>query len=102
MSYACKILAIDGGGIRGIIPAYILQQIEAALGKPIYQCFDIIAGTSTGGLIAMALTTPISSNHNTPLSASSILDLYMTDESQIFVCQSTGDFWESKYYGISQ
>src|SRR5687767_1962487 len=101
MSYACKILAIDGGGIRGIIPAYILKEIEAALGKPIYQCFDIIAGTSTGGLIALALTTPLSSNSNTPLSASSILNLYMTDESQIFAYQSSGDYFESKYYGIS-
>jgi len=101
MSYTCKILAIDGGGIRGIIPAYILQEIEASLGKPIYQCFDIIAGTSTGGLITMALTTPLSTNNNNPLSASAILKLYLTDESQIFVYQSSGDFTESKYYGIS-
>jgi Patatin len=101
MSYTCKILAIDGGGIRGIIPAYILQQLEAALGKPIYQCFDIIAGTSTGGLIAMALTTPLSSNNDPPLSASAILNLYMTDEDKLFRRQSSGDFWESKYHSIA-
>ena len=101
MSYTCRILAIDGGGIRGVIPAYILQEIEAALGKPIYQCFDIIAGTSTGGLIAMALTTPLSSNNDTPLSAGSVLNLYLTDESQIFVPQASTDFCVAKYFGIS-
>ena len=61
MSFACKILAIDGGGIRGVIPAYILQQIEGVLGKPLYQCFDVVAGTSTGGMITLGLTTPTAS-----------------------------------------
>lgn len=101
MSYSCKILAIDGGGIRGIIPAYILQQLAAALGKPIYQSFDVIAGTSTGGLIAMALTTPLSENNNLPMSAMDILNLYLKDENQIFVKQSSGDGLESKYFSIA-
>lgn len=101
MSYTCRILAIDGGGIRGIIPAYILSQIEAALGTPIYQSFDIIAGTSTGGLIALALTTPFAGNNNAPYSASSVLNLYMNDESDIFKKQSNGDGMESKYFSIS-
>ncbi len=98
MNYSCRILAIDGGGIRGVIPAYILQQMEAALGKPIYQCFDIIAGTSTGGLIALGLTTPTAAGQ-APRAASDILNLYLQDEDQIFVYQSSGDFMESKYYG---
>jgi patatin-like phospholipase/acyl hydrolase len=98
MSYSCRILAIDGGGIRGVIPAYILQQLEAALGKPIYQCFDVIAGTSTGGLIALALTTPTASGQE-PLTASDVLNLYLNDEDDIFVYQSSGDFMDSKYYG---
>ena len=90
MSYACRILAIDGGGIRGAIPATILTQIEAALGKPIYQCFDIIAGTSTGGLIALALTTPvIKGNQPTPpMAAADVLNMYMNDEGDIFKKQT--------------
>jgi predicted acylesterase/phospholipase RssA len=95
--YACKILAIDGGGIRGVIPAYILQKLEARLGKQIYECFDVIAGTSTGGIITMGLTTP-TSNRGTPYTASEILDFYLTQEKDIFVYQSTGDFEEAKYY----
>ena len=52
-----RILSIDGGGLRGVIPVTILQKIEDLTGKKIYELFDFIAGTSTGGLIACALTT---------------------------------------------
>ncbi len=57
------ILSIDGGGMRGIIPSYILSQLDQALKKegderPFYSHFDLVAGTSTGALIALALTTP--------------------------------------------
>ena len=51
-----RILSIDGGGIRGIIPAIVLAEIEKRTQKPIYQLFDLIAGTSTGGLLASGLT----------------------------------------------
>lgn len=55
------ILCLDGGGMRGVIPATILDQIEAQLRKmgddrPLYSHFDLVSGTSTGGLIALALT----------------------------------------------
>ncbi|MYB94696.1 patatin [Candidatus Poribacteria bacterium] len=53
-----NVLSIDGGGIRGIIPAMILAEIEEMTGKPIWKLFDLIAGTSTGGIIALALTKP--------------------------------------------
>ncbi|WP_416212275.1 patatin-like phospholipase family protein [Nostoc sp. DedSLP03] len=53
-----KILAIDGGGIRGIIPALILAEIEKRTKKPIFSLFDLIAGTSTGGILALGLTKP--------------------------------------------
>ncbi len=55
-----NVLSIDGGGIRGIIPARILQYIEEQTEKKICNLFDLIAGTSTGGIIALALTRPIS------------------------------------------
>jgi uncharacterized protein len=53
-----RILSIDGGGTRGIIPAYFLAAIEEKTGKPVSQLFDLIAGTSTGGILALALATP--------------------------------------------
>jgi patatin-like phospholipase/acyl hydrolase len=53
-----KILSIDGGGIRGIIPALVLAEIEKRTQKPIFSLFDLIAGTSTGGILALGLTKP--------------------------------------------
>lgn len=55
------ILSIDGGGMRGIVPAYIIDKMSEYLSssgdnRPFYSHFDLIAGTSTGGLIALALT----------------------------------------------
>ncbi|MBQ0072389.1 MAG: patatin-like phospholipase family protein [Spirochaetales bacterium] len=58
------ILTIDGGGMRGIVPAYILKRMDQLLKeeegtRPLYSYFDLIAGTSTGGLISLALTAPL-------------------------------------------
>jgi patatin-like phospholipase/acyl hydrolase len=51
-----KILSIDGGGIRGIIPALVLRKMERWTGKPVSAMFDLIAGTSTGGILALGLS----------------------------------------------
>lgn len=51
-----KILSIDGGGIKGLYPARILQHIEERYKVKIADQFDMICGTSTGGLIALALS----------------------------------------------
>lgn len=53
-----KILAIDGGGIRGIIPALVLAAIEDRTKRPICDLFDLMAGTSTGGILALGLAKP--------------------------------------------
>lgn len=49
-----RILAIDGGGIRGIFPAHFLSRLEEEYGSPIGSKFDLIVGTSTGAIIAAA------------------------------------------------
>lgn len=51
-----NILTIDGGGIRGLMSLYILRELERMEGKPSHEIFDLIAGTSTGGIIAGMLT----------------------------------------------
>ena len=58
MSKYKTILSIDGGGVRGVIPATLLQEIERKTGKRIDETFDLIAGTSTGGLLATYLAAP--------------------------------------------
>lgn len=50
-----RILSINGGGIRGIIPAGILASIEQQTGQPAATTFDLIAGASTGGILAIGL-----------------------------------------------
>lgn len=51
-----KILSIDGGGIRGLIPAIIIGEIERRTGHPAAHLFDFIAGTSTGAIVSLGLT----------------------------------------------
>ncbi|TGV22738.1 CBASS cGAMP-activated phospholipase [Mesorhizobium sp. M4B.F.Ca.ET.143.01.1.1] len=53
-----RILSIDGGGICGILPAAVLTELEQRFlgGKSVAGCFDMIAGTSTGGIIALGLS----------------------------------------------
>ena len=54
-----RILSIDGGGIKGVFPAKILAELEEDIGKSLYKYFDLIAGTSTGGIIAIGLALGI-------------------------------------------
>ena len=53
-----RVLCINGGGVRGIIPAWLLQSFEEQTNQPIHALFDVIVGTSTGGIIALAITMP--------------------------------------------
>jgi patatin-like phospholipase/acyl hydrolase len=63
-----RILSIDGGGIKGVVPAAFLAQLEESLGESITHYFDLIAGTSTGGILALGL--------GLGLSAADILHFY--------------------------
>ncbi|KAB2879876.1 patatin-like phospholipase family protein [bacterium] len=58
-----KILSIDGGGIRGICPAIYLDHIQQSLDHPLYEYFDMIAGTSTGGVIGLAIALGVPIEH---------------------------------------
>lgn len=57
ISISLQLLSLDGGGIRGIVLCLMLIAIEKEVGKPIKECFDWIAGTSTGGLLALGICT---------------------------------------------
>jgi len=70
-----RILSIDGGGIRGIIPATLLVALEEMAGRPIHTLFDGFAGTATGGIIALGLVCP--QPGGAPRSAAEILSLYL-------------------------
>ena len=52
-----RVLVVEGGGVRGIVTGQILGRLEAALGGPLRTYFDMMAGTSSGGISVMALAT---------------------------------------------
>ena len=78
-----KVLSIDGGGIRGIIPAMVLSEIEERTGKRSAEMFDLVAGTSTGGILALGLTKP-GQNGGPEYSAERLIELYETEGRKIF------------------
>lgn len=71
-----RILALDGGGIRGVFAAAFLARLEAALGTSLGKYFDLIVGTSTGGIVALGLAAEIP--------AAEIQSLYERDGPAIF------------------
>jgi patatin-like phospholipase/acyl hydrolase len=84
-----KLLSIDGGGIRGIFAIAILQALEEEYQQPIGDLFDVIAGTSTGAIIAAA----VSLNKN----MSEIQKSYQNFGEKIFVRQSKIGLFKSVY-----
>jgi len=78
-----KILSVDGGGIRGLVPALVLTEIERRTERPISSLFDLVAGTSTGGIIALGLTKP-NENGGPAFTAKEIADLYLGKGKRIF------------------
>lgn len=90
-----RILSIDGGGIRGIIPGQILvileEKLKAKSGNPdarIADYFDLIAGTSTGGILTCAYLIPGQDNSGQEVrpkfNASQVVDLYLKRGGDIF------------------
>ncbi len=71
-----RILSIDGGGLKGVFPASFLAEVEQELDAPLTDYFDLIVGTSTGGIIAIGL--------GLGLSAREILDFYVERGPTIF------------------
>ena len=71
-----QILSLVGGGIRGAFVTSYLRELEQQLGRPLVDCFDLIAGTSTGGIIAAGLALG--------RSAKEMQDLYTNYGKQIF------------------
>ncbi|KAG6786533.1 hypothetical protein POTOM_008139 [Populus tomentosa] len=89
------VLSIDGGGIRGLIPGTIINFLESELQKldgedaRIADYFDVIAGTSTGGLVTAMLTCP-DENSRPMFAAKDIKDFYLKQCPKIFPQPSFG------------
>jgi len=88
MAKTYKVLSIDGGGVRGIIPARWLFHLEQKLGKPLYKEFDMICGTSTGAILGGLIAS------GRP--AKELIGLYTEHGDQIF---ESGARWFFKRIG---
>jgi predicted acylesterase/phospholipase RssA len=85
------VLTIDGGGIRGIIPAGVLQDIEERTGRRVCELFDMVSGTSTGGIIALGLAKPRNGTREPANRAADLLQLYMEQGPELFPHSETRD-----------
>jgi len=74
-----RVLSIDGGGIRGLIPAVVCQKFEELSGQSIHELFDLIGGSSTGGILALGLSRPIDG-----MPAQDLVKFYMQHGGAIF------------------
>jgi uncharacterized protein len=86
-----RILSVDGGGIRGLIPALVLAELESRVReqaggeRALADCFHLMAGTSTGGLIALGLTVPDPDAPERPrLGAADLVALYRDEGPEVF------------------
>jgi patatin-like phospholipase/acyl hydrolase len=86
-----RILCVDGGGIRGLIPALVLAELERRIQAEAgpqaraSDYFQMFAGTSTGGLVALSLTAPDADNRERPaVSAAELAGFYTEDGPKIF------------------
>ena len=78
-----RVLSLDGGGIRGIIPALVLAHLERQMGAPASELFDLIVGTSTGGILALGLSLQ-NQQGGSLLAAKTMVALYERHGAQIF------------------
>ena len=87
-----QILSLSGGGFLGLYTASVLAAIEEQSGKPILESFDLIAGTSVGGIIALGLSAGSS--------AAEIRDAFLEDGAKIFSSRAPARGWLSNGWQI--
>jgi patatin-like phospholipase/acyl hydrolase len=80
-----KILSIDGGGIRGLVPALILAELEEKTGRLCHELFDLVGGTSTGGILAAGIGAGIP--------CKTIAEIYINRGEEIFE-KNKGAWWK--------
>ena len=97
------VLSLDGGGIRGLITARILRDLENRTQLRIHELFDLIVGTSTGGILAAGLARPQAKPFGAPCTAEELADMYSGRGHEIFSrslwkgVTSLGGFTDEKY-----
>ena len=90
-----RILCVDGGGMRGLLPCAILSELERRTGKQCFELFDLVAGTSIGGITASLLAKGVT--------AADAMKFFPDSGPQIFSSRfwSLGGLWAPKYSGAT-
>ncbi|OCT45695.1 hypothetical protein CLCR_01405 [Cladophialophora carrionii] len=85
-----RVLTLDGGGVRGVIELALIEKIEQRIGLnlPISEFFDLVVGTSTGGIIALAIT-----NSHRDIRTSAITSNFMSLAKKVFERDRFGHVW---------
>ena len=83
MAEQVNVLSVDGGGIRGVVAAVVLAEIEARTGRSVASLFDLVAGTSTGALLALGLAKP-GADGRPEYPARRLVELYEEEGRNIF------------------
>lgn len=91
MTANLRILSIDGGGIRGYLPALILAEIERRANRPAFELFDVVVGTSTGGIIAIGLAAGVA--------VSELAEFYPQYGRRIFGGSDDQSEWSKRIFG---
>jgi hypothetical protein len=97
-----RVLCIDGGGIRGLIPALVLAEVERRTGRRTAELVDVVAGTSTGGILACGLTRA-GDDGRPRYSAAELAGIYVEEGPRIFHRGllkriASGDGWIDERY----
>jgi patatin-like phospholipase/acyl hydrolase len=92
VSQPLRILSLDGGGIMGVFAASALATFERATGRRVVEHFDVITGTSTGGIIAIGLAMGAS--------AEDVNRFYETEGPRIFPKRSGLREWLGRVRGV--
>lgn len=92
-AFPFRILSLNGGGVRGLFQAVVLKNIQRIIDEPIYNFFDLISGTSTGAIIALALSIGIDIDR--------IIELYLNKSKEIFKPKNLAIFRQGGRYKSS-
>lgn len=96
---AIRILAVDGGGVRGILPVRVLVALEELTGSPIADLFDVLVGTSIGGIGVLGLVRP-GEGGRPQWTARDLLNLYSTRARDIF--PQTSLYWPQSLQQVAE
>ncbi|MCP3998232.1 MAG: hypothetical protein GY722_24690 [bacterium] len=94
-----RVLAVDGGGVRGILPVRVMVALEEMTGKPTEELFDILVGTSIGGIGVLGLVRP-GTDGEPKWAARDLLNVYSTRAADIF--PDTSLSWPQSLQQVSE